>query len=51
MNTTVVIDGHGYNIRELEQVLMVMLPDRYPELWNVYYKAWRYLDQRERSRK
>ena len=51
MNTTVVIDGRAYDVDELAAVLTVMLPDRYPDLWDHYYRAWRYLDRRERSRK
>lgn len=52
MNTRIIIDGRSYDLDELAQALRVMLPDKYPELWwDVYYKAWSVLDQREVSRK
>lgn len=48
---TVVLDGRSYNKTELEAVLTVMLPDRYPELWNMYFEKWQYLDGRKQKEK
>lgn len=51
MYARVLIDGRNYDKDDLEAVLKVMLPDRYPELWNTYYRAWSVLDGRELSSK
>ena len=51
MYARVLIDGRSYDKGELESVLTVMLPNKYPELWDTYYRAWWVLDRREASHK
>lgn len=51
MYARVLIDGRSYDKAELEAVLTVMIPDRYPDEWNTFYRAWAALDRREKSRK
>lgn len=51
MYARVLIDGRSYDKADLEAVLTVMLPNKYPELWDMYFKAWSVLDARRKSRK
>lgn len=46
MLARVLIDGRSYDIQDLEAVLTVMLPNKYPELWDLYFTKWRTLDRK-----